>query len=62
MEDIGGEPFEIEMRSERQARRRWFSHINICLSGPCVHHQDRRRPSAADGAQSSLRLARQHLP
>lgn len=30
---IWGEPFEIEMQSERQARRR-FSHINMCLSGP----------------------------
>lgn len=32
-----GEPFEIEMRPERQPRRQgwgFFSHINMCLSGP----------------------------
>lgn len=45
---IWGEPFVIEMQSERQTRRR-FSHINMCLSGPS--------PPSGGGPQHQMELS-----
>lgn len=64
MEDVGRAPFEIEMQSEGAPARRWafffFSHINMCLSGPS--------PPSGGGPQHQMEprlalcLVLQHLP
>lgn len=42
MEDIGRDPFDIQMQSGdwEAGARRGLSHINMSLSGPSFHQQE----------------------